>query len=121
MRHELPATRPTGHEIQQVRAALGLMRHELAAVLGVHVATLNRWEACGPASPAIEGLPRELLRTLRDRVVRERRTREALATGRYVSQALLRDGLLPAVLELIRFAASRTIRWPALQPEEPAP
>lgn len=54
-RHRLPATRLTGFEIRQVRAALGLLHHEFAAVP-----------------------------------------------------------------ELIRLAASRTIRWSALEPEEPA-
>ncbi len=117
MTNEDPLSTVTGGDVQQVRAALGLMRHELAAVLCVHVNTLTRWEACGPGPAPLHGFPLEMLCALRDRVVRERRTKEARSTGQCVAQGLRRDGRLHALLDLIRFAASRTIRWPAMEPE----
>jgi len=107
----------TGSDLERVRAAFGLMRHEMAAVLCVHVATLNRWEARGPCPAPVEGFPRFMLTALKDRVRRERQAGEAREVGRAISQALLRDGRLSALRELILFAASRTIRWPSMEPD----
>jgi hypothetical protein len=112
-----PTSPLTGADLQRVRAALGLMRHEMAAVLCVHLVTLSRWEARDHQALPIEGYPRVVLTVLKDRVRRERRAGEAREVGRAITQALLRDGRLDALLELIRFAAARTIRWPSLEPD----
>ncbi len=106
----------TGSDLQRVRAALGLMRHEMAAVLCVHLVTLTRWEARERDALPIEGFPRVVLSALKDRVRRERQAGEAREVGRAISQALLRDGHLTALRELILFAAARTIRWPSQEP-----
>lgn len=112
-----PTSTITGKDVQLVRAALGLMRHELAAVLCVNAWTLTRWENRADEPVPAQGFPLEVLIALRDRVVREKRHNEARSTGQCIRQGLRRDGRLRAVLDLIRFAAGRTIHWPSLEPD----
>ena len=110
LRPRVPRRR-AGDDVNRIRAALNLHRAELADALGVHVATVIRWEHCGPGPIRAEGLPGLVLLALRDRVVVEGvRLEDERATGRYVAQCLLRHGRLEAAVELIRFADTRTLR-----------
>lgn len=75
-----PAVRPTlGHtsRVGQVRASLGLSRPKFAGLLGVHLATIVRWE-CSDNEPT--GLERVVLEALETRAARgEREELRALA------------------------------------------
>jgi DNA-binding transcriptional regulator YiaG len=106
-----PSSTVTGEDVNRIRAALNLHRAELAEALGVHVASVIRWENLHRQPIPAEGLPLRLLSALRDRVVVEGAPlEESRASGRYVAQSLLRNGSLEATAELIRFANARTLR-----------
>jgi len=112
----------TGEDVNRIRAALNLFRSEFAAVLGVHVATVTRWEAHGRQPIAVAGLARDLLLALRDLiVVRHYPVDLVRPVGRIVRQDLLRLGRLAAVGELIRFASVAPMRWPGERESDDAP
>jgi len=101
-------THITGSDVMQVRAALNLMRSDFAAVLGVHRATVVRWEGRGHEPLALAGLPRDLLFALHDViVVRGYPLDRVRETGRYVKQDLLRKGRLEALRALLHLAGLR--------------
>jgi Helix-turn-helix len=103
----------TGEDVNRIRAALNLLRSDFAEVLGVHPATVSRWEARQGDRIAVAGIPRDLLLALRDQiVVRHWPLDRVRPTGRFVQQCLLRKGRLAAVGELIRFASAAPMRWP---------
>ena len=101
-----------GKDVSHIRAALNLYRSEFADALGVSLPTVTRWERMGSNPVRPRGHPGLVLDALRDRIVVEGvMLSEARATGRFVSQSLLRDGKLAAGRALVHFADMRTPRW----------
>lgn len=112
----------TGDDVNRIRAALNLLRADFADVLGVHAATVARWERQHRRRIAVSGLPRDLLTALRDLiVVRHYPPDRVRPVGRIVLQCLLRKGRLAAVDELIRFALIPPMRWPGERESDFAP
>ncbi len=102
----------TGADINRIRAALGISREDLATTLAVHITTVTRWEEAEDRAIGIGGLPAAMLSALRDRVIREQCViTETRRVGDLVQQALLREGSLSAVAELLRFAGRRRRLW----------
>jgi hypothetical protein len=104
--YTLEPTHLTGSDVMHVRAALNLLRSDFAAVLGVHRATVIRWERREQTPLALVGLPRDLLFALHDViVVRHYPVDRVRETGRRVRQCLLRKGRLAALTELMQLAS----------------
>jgi DNA-binding XRE family transcriptional regulator len=85
-----------GHQLRTAREALGLTRQDLAAVVGVHSATLYRWE--DPGAPPPEGLAASLLAAVLDVACRE----DAAQLGRALRHAVRMRGSTFAVYLLLR-------------------
>ena len=101
----------TGADVQRIRAALNLLRAEFAAVLGLHRATVIRWESRGREPLRIVGLPADLLAALHQIIlVQELPLEMAREHGRHVRNALLCHGRLAALHELA-VLAQQARRW----------
>jgi DNA-binding XRE family transcriptional regulator len=110
--YTLEKTHLTGSDVMQVRAALNLLRSDFAAVLGVHRATVVRWESRGREPLALKGLPADLLSALHDVIVVRRHPLDLVReTGRSVQQALLRGGRLAALRDLTYLATMTRMGW----------
>lgn len=88
----------TGRQVRALRSSLRFKPEEFASLLGVHVATVYRWEEAPQKTPRIEPLQREILRVLS--------TQLRLRAWHDLSTSLLgafeRGGTLEAIATLVR-------------------
>lgn len=83
-----------GYSVKRVRVGLGIDAFALAAMLGVHVSTIYRWE--GALSIAMDPLQRELMQKLIDAPP------ESLKSiGVEVQRGLIKNGMLGGLLALL--------------------
>ncbi len=94
----------TGSDITTVRKALGLDPFAFAAVLGVHVSTVYRWETAKKSvSVSVDPLQREILHGLYD----ARRHKSSLRDlGLVVRDALISRGNLGGLHAILKFLLS---------------
>lgn len=88
----------TGTEVARIRKRLGLDPFAFAAVIGVHVSTIYRWE--GSAAPKFDPLQREILTGLHAKKIS---TKEGIALGDQVRNGLIAGGTLHALHILLRY------------------
>lgn len=102
----------TGDQIRRIRQAFGLPIDRFARVLGVHPVTLNRWELEGAAVPKVEGMARNVLIGLQDRLIlgsgpKRPLRNEARNTGLKIEHILAVGGILLALAVLLEFANAK--------------
>jgi transcriptional regulator with XRE-family HTH domain len=88
----------TGRHVRRLREALGLDQFAFAAVLGVHVSTVYRWETLPRVS--VDPLQAEILKQLQLRLAQRRRLDDA---GQAVVQGLIAGGMLLGLAALLKF------------------
>ena len=91
----------TGQQIAELRSALGMNVQQFAQLLGVHLATVYRWEAAGPDVVRVEALQMSLLTQLQ-RGLGARRARERQAWVDSILRGLLVGGTLVALAVLLQ-------------------
>ncbi len=95
----------TGDKVKELREALNLSRSHFAPLVGVHVATVYRWEEAGTNAVRIEPFQLQLLAVIQDRV-------DAIAApeklGETILKALLTRGPLFGLYKLLESAFAAT-------------
>lgn len=92
--------RITGTEIKQLRDTLGMSVPHFAELLGIHLATVYRWESVGSNAPPLGPLHQRLLAHLQQQAnVRALKIRQQWA-GQLL-QAVLIGGTLAALAQLL--------------------
>lgn len=77
-------TKRTGDDIRVLRGSMGVRQHDFAALVGVNLTTVYRWECLGPkAPPTISEQSERVFRRLDELELRHRKL---------VARALLNDG-----------------------------
>lgn len=91
-----------GIQIKQIREALGLSAAQFGVVLGVHPSTVHRWEAAGAALVSVDGVPANVLLSLRQKLESGKQAhRQAAVIGSDIERALLVGGALIALAALL--------------------
>lgn len=88
----------TGSAVKALRTRLGLEPFAFAAVLGVHVSSVYRWETA--ESPHIDPLQREILLGLAERKISKA---EGADLGKAVRDALVAGGNLRGLAVLLNY------------------
>jgi transcriptional regulator with XRE-family HTH domain len=86
----------TGIEVKELRRQLDMQPHGLAEMLGLHVATIYRWESHGRKVIRMEPLQQRLLEALKERLHHASAKRIRDARGE-IRKKLLVGGALPAL------------------------
>lgn len=88
----------TGARIRKIREQLGLTQEQFAAVLGIHVVTLSRWENDAPHKPTPYQL--DIIRLLA-------KAHDPEQAGIEAGRLLARHGPIPALSFLLRWVLER--------------
>lgn len=96
----------TGSDIASAREALGLNPFAFAAVLGVHVSSVYRWEKAGK-NPRVDPLQREIITGIHTH--RSSSTAQ-LKAGKKVRSALESGGSLAGLHTLLQFIIEGDLR-----------
>lgn len=97
----------TGAEIAVTRTDLGFNRAQFADLVGVHVGTLYRWEAAGPAGTRLDPLQQRLLIALRAELDQHPSAEARIAWGASLATALVVRGSLFALYKLLEAVFAR--------------
>lgn len=91
----------TGTAIAALRGALGLSPDQFAGLLGVHPATLYRWEAKGDEVVRLDPMQLRILTALQQELGKKANAQAAAEWGQVLLAALLIGGGLFALFKLL--------------------
>ena len=101
--------RITGYEIRQLRETLGMSVPHFAELLGIHLATVYRWESTGAKAPPLGPLHQRLLAHLKQQAnAKTLKARDQWAGE--LLQAVLVGGTLVALAQLLSSASQQKPR-----------
>lgn len=94
----------TGNDIQRLREALNMSPVQFASLLGIHLATLYRWEAKGDAQVRLDPMQLGVLLALQEQLNRQRTAKQQEEWAAALLGALVIGGGLFALYKILEAA-----------------
>lgn len=90
-----------GHDVLNLRLAMGLSPSALAEILGVHASTVYRWEAAGDRIIHVDSMQAKILAALSSEVSKRKAAESQAEFGAAIGAAVLIGGGLFALFKVL--------------------
>jgi hypothetical protein len=90
-----------GNDVRTIRSRFGMTAEKFAQVVGVHIVTVFRWEAAGPAELPLEPRQLQILSLMRQQLEQKKRN-ETSELGKTIVGGVIAGGGLAGLFYLLR-------------------